>query len=88
MIDEKKLEISKKNEQRNILREKSARIEMKVEAMRKYETYLERVKECNDEYSELSDILARHETLEKSNKKLKEDQDQKDKELEGLKTLV
>lgn len=40
--------------------------------MRKYEAYLESVRDQNpDEYSELSDILARYETLIDSNNALK-----------------
>ena len=39
--------------------------------MRKYESYLESVKDYNpDEYQELSDILSRYWTLKNSNTKL------------------
>jgi hypothetical protein len=47
MIEEKDSEISKKKEQLKILEEKSKRIELKVKAMKKYESYLDSVKENN-----------------------------------------
>jgi hypothetical protein len=53
--------------------DKQNRISLKVTAMKKYEAYLESVKECNpDEYQELSDILSRYWTLKNSNTKLNE----------------
>lgn len=51
LIDVKVQEITRKKEYLKILEEKSKRIELKVVAMKKYETYLEEVRECNpDEY--------------------------------------
>ena len=39
--------------------------------MKKFETFLERVKERNqDEFTELTDILSRYQTLKTSNEKL------------------
>ena len=43
------------------MKEKARRVELQVKAMRKYEKYLENVRDSNnDEYSELQDILARY----------------------------
>jgi uncharacterized short protein YbdD (DUF466 family) len=48
--------------------DKKNRIDLKVKAMKKYETYLESVRDRNpDEYQELSDILSRYQTLKRSN---------------------
>ena len=45
------LENKRKKEQLKMLREKSKRVELKVKAMRKYEEYLESVRDQNtDEY--------------------------------------
>jgi hypothetical protein len=70
-IDQLRKQIDKKKEQYQILLDKQNRISLKVTAMKKYEAYLESVKECNpDEYQELSDILSRYWTLKNSNTKL------------------
>lgn len=54
-----------------ILEEKSRRVEFKVQAMRKYEQYLENVRDFNpDQYQDLHDILSRYKTLKSSNVKL------------------
>ena len=51
MIEDKELDIQKKKEQLRILEEKSKRVDFKVKAMKKYEDYLESVRENNpDEY--------------------------------------
>ena len=72
-----------------ILQDKQTRINLKVKAMKKYEAYLESVRDRNtDEYSELNDILARYATLKKSNTKLNERMQQLESELEELKTTV
>ena len=53
-IDIKEKEIERKKEYLRILEEKSKRIEFKVLAMKKYEQYLDNVRDCNlDEYQEL-----------------------------------
>lgn len=71
------------------MQDKQARINLKVKAMKKYEAYLESVRDRNtDEYSELNDILARYATLKKSNTKLNERMQQLESELEELKTTV
>lgn len=50
---------------------KADRIERKVKAMKKFESFLERVKEQNtDEFQELHDILSRYNTLKSSNERL------------------
>ena len=60
-----------------------------MRALKKYEEYLESVREQNqDEYQELSDILFRYETLKKSNESLKNSNDKLDKEVEDLKNKV
>ena len=76
-------------EQLKILEEKSTRIEFKVSAMRKYESYLESVKDYNpDEYQELSDILSRYWTLKNSNTKLTSNLNVLEKQLDDLKNQV
>ena len=57
--------------------------------MRKYEAYLESVKDYNpDEYQELSDILSRYWTLKNSNIKLNSNLQILEKELDDLKNTV
>jgi hypothetical protein len=57
-----------------------------VKAMKKYELYLESVKDQNaDEYQELGDILARYWTLKNANTSLIENRDKLEKNLEDLK---
>lgn len=84
-----KKQIEKKREQYQILLDKQTRINLKVKAMKKYEAYLESVRDRNtDEYSELNDILSRYATLKKSNTKLNERMQQLETELEELKQTV
>jgi chromosome segregation ATPase len=88
-IEGLKRQIDKKKEQYTILLDKQKRIQLKVNAMRKYENYLENVKDLHqDEYQELSDILSRYETLQRSNIKLKETMQRLEKELDDLKNEV
>ena len=57
--------------------------------MRKYEAYLDRVKEENpDEYQELADILARYKTLQTSNQNLSKNLNSLEKNLDGLKNAL
>ena len=57
--------------------------------MKKYETYLESVRDRNpDEYQELSDILSRYQTLKRSNKNLTAKMQSLEKELDDLKNAV
>lgn len=75
-----------KKEQKKILIEKAKRIELKVKAMRKYESYLDSVRDENtDEYQELGDILARYWTLKNANTSLIDTRDKLEKNLEELK---
>lgn len=56
-----------------MLKEKYNRVERKVEAMREYEDFLQKVKnEHPDEYNELQDIVNRYNTLYESNQKLQD----------------
>lgn len=53
--------------------------------MKKFETFLEKVKEQNpDEFQELPDILSRYQTLKTSNEKLQENQKKYMEELDYL----
>ena len=55
-----------------IYKAKAERIERKVESMKKFEKFLEKVKDTNpDEFSELIDILSRHKQLVAKNEELK-----------------
>jgi hypothetical protein len=48
---------------------------MKVEEMKKYEQFLEKVKEANpDEFADVIDILSRHQQLKAKNQELLEKQ--------------
>ena len=69
--------------------DKQTRINLKVKAMKKYEAYLESVRDRNpDEYQELQDILSRYETLKRSNTSLTQNMKRLEKELEDLKNTV
>lgn len=55
-----------------IYKEKAEKIEKKVESMKKFEKFLEKVKDANpDEFSELIDILSRYKQLVAKNDELK-----------------
>lgn len=85
-ITTKEREIERKKEYLRILEEKSKRIEFKVRAMKKYELYLENVRDFNlDEYQELQDILSRYKTLKSSNIKLSTNLAELEKTLDDLK---
>jgi len=50
----------------------SAKITRKVESMKKFEKFLEKVKDANpDEFAELNDILSRYKQLVAKNEELK-----------------
>ena len=53
-----------------MLRKKADKIEAKVQKMKQFEDFLEKVKERNDEFSELKEILLRYNTLNDSNSNL------------------
>ena len=60
-------------------------IERKVNAMHKYEEFLEKVKtQYSDEFSEMTDILNRYETLKKTNKTLVDENQKLQEELDKL----
>jgi hypothetical protein len=57
--------------------------------MKRYEQYLENVRDCNpDEYQELQDILSRYKTLKSSNVKLSHNLSVLEKDLDELKNTV
>ncbi len=88
-IEVLKKQIEKKKEQYQILQDKQTRINLKVKAMKKYEAYLESVRDRNpDEYQELQDILSRYETLKRSNTSLTQNMKRLEKDLEDLKNTV
>eukprot|EP00347_Sterkiella_histriomuscorum_P020865 403336168 len=88
-IDVKEKEIDRKLEYQRILEEKSKRIESKALAMKKYEQYLDNVRDSNlDEYQELQDILSRYKTLKSSNVKLSTTLGDLEKNLDDLKNSV
>ena len=61
----------------------SNKIERKVKAMKKYEGFLEKVKEANpDEFSELQDILSRHKQLISKNEELHKTQERYTNEID------
>ena len=67
------VEIDEKYELLKYYKEKAEKIERKVESMRKFEKFLEKVKDANpDEFQELIDIHSRYEQLKEKNKELKE----------------
>lgn len=87
LIKEKDEEIRRKEEELDTLKRQTHNIAIKVESMKAYESYLKDVRDKNpDEYSELSDIRSRYNTLKESNLKLNIKQDQIQKEYEELKT--
>lgn len=84
-IKDKEQEINQKKAQLENLRIKAEKIERKVRAMKKFESFLEEVKESNqDEFSELSEILSRYDTLKQSNDKLHENHKDKIEEIDTL----
>lgn len=54
-----------------MLRKKADKIEAKVQKMKQFEEFLEKVKERNDEFTELKEILLRYNTLNESNLSLR-----------------
>lgn len=83
----KKLE-EKEQIERDLIEEKQNRekIEKKLLALKKYDEYLNRVTaEHHDLYSTKADIIARHETLRRSNEKLEISRENTERKLELLK---
>ena len=84
-IEEKNDAIKNKNEERKKTGEAFARIDKKVTAMHKYEDFLEKVKsQYSDEFTEITDILNRYETLKKTNKELVEENQTLQEELDRI----
>lgn len=70
-IKEKEEDIERSKQALESLTMKADKIDRKVKAMKKFEMFLERVKEQNqDEFGELHDILSRYQTLKDSNQRL------------------
>lgn len=68
---------------------KADKIDRKVKAMKKFEMFLERVKEQNqDEFGELHDILSRYQTLKDSNQRLQENQRKYTEEIDSYNRLI
>ncbi len=68
-------EIRDKIQLLEIYKAKAEKIERKVESMKKFEKFLEKVKDANpDEFSELIDILSRYKQLVAKNEELKSKQ--------------
>ena len=69
-------EIREKNEQLAIYAKKAEKIEKKVLQMKKFDTFLEIVKDANqDMFGELQDIISRHKQLKTNNEELHNDQE-------------
>ena len=84
-IEEKKELTKKKNEERKQTGEVFAMIDKRVTAMHKYEEFLEKVKnQYSDEFSEITDILNRYETLKRTNKELVEENQALQEELDKI----
>ena len=84
-ISQLDVEIDEKNELLKYYKEKAYKIERKVDSMRKFEKFLEKVKDANpDEFQELIDIHSRYVQLEDKNKELKFKQKQYTEEHEEL----
>ena len=60
LLVEKNEEIESKKKLLEVLANKAKRIDRKMTAIEKYEKYLDEVKNESEEFSEISDILARH----------------------------
>lgn len=79
-------EIARKREQLKILEQQDRRIEQICTAVKKYQDFLEKVKEKNpDQYETVEKIIDRYDTLTKEENKLKEDVKARQTELNGLK---
>ena len=61
------VELAKKRETLAFLKKKAERINLKKEALNKYEQFLEDMKKHSDEFPEVSDIIFRYDTLIKEN---------------------
>jgi len=76
-------EIREKNEQLAIYKKKAEKIEGKVLLMKKFDTFLETVKDANqDEFGELIDIVSRYNQLKSKNEELHDTQERYTLELD------
>ena len=67
-------EIREKNEQLAIYAKKAEKIEKKVKQMKQFDTFLEIVRDANqDEFGELQDIISRYKQLKNKNEELHND---------------
>lgn len=84
-IREREESIRKKKEDLKKITDVSTMIERKVSAMLKYEEFLDKVKtQYSDEFSEMTDILNRYDTLKRANKELVEQNQSLQEELDKL----
>lgn len=91
LTERKRIEILKREKQEYMLKRKTEIIGYKVNSMKIYENYLQEVmEEHQDEYSEISDIKNRYDTLKQSNKELSDHQREIEAKLEEKKneTLI
>jgi len=81
----KQQEIGGLEDQLQDLQKNSSKLDKKVQALKKYEDYLESViKAHSEQYSDQGELLKRHEILERSNITLREHQMKLEEELEKL----
>lgn len=84
--DQKQKEIDNLKIKCQELQRQQAKLDRKVEALKKYESYLESViKSHQDQYGNAGQIIERYKTLIKSNDNLVRDHDELDQKLEKLK---
>lgn len=75
-INTLKEDIEEKKAAHKFYQDEATKIENKVKKMKQFETFLDKVKDQNqDEFSELADILGRYQQLSRKNKELHETQD-------------
>ncbi len=85
--EQKEKEIQEIRQQCEELQEHQQKVERKVQNLKKYEEYLETVtKAYPDQYSDLTEILTRYNTLVKSNDHLQNMNKEKSEDLDCLKT--
>ena len=88
LLEEKNDEIKRREKMLEILEKQAQRIERKMTAIKKYEVFLDEVRASSDEFSEITDILARHQTLVKENDKLTNLNKAQEDKLEVMKNRV
>jgi len=84
---QKEIEIKRKERIKEILRMKAERIAKQRNAVQKYQEFLEDVRNNNsDQYSSISMIIDRHETLSRLQKRLQEELNEKETKLKTMKS--